>query len=100
MFFAPVKSRQGTKIWNMSVSKTIDYIQIKIKMSKSSQEPPESYKASNQDLKDMDVICTLKPKIKSQNLVYGCIEDQSTYPNQDQDAKLHSEPPSILSSPK
>ena len=25
MFFAPVKSRQGTKIWNMSVSKTTDY---------------------------------------------------------------------------
>ena len=33
MFFAPVKSRQGTKIWNMSVSKTTDCIQIKIKMS-------------------------------------------------------------------
>ena len=44
MFFAPVKSRQGTKIWNMSVSKTTDYIQIKIKMSNSSQEPPASSK--------------------------------------------------------
>ena len=44
MFFAPVKSRRGTKIWNMSVSKTTDYIQIKIKMSNSSQEPPASSK--------------------------------------------------------
>ena len=65
MFFAPVKSRQGTKIWNMSVSKTTDYIQIKIKMSNSSQEPPASSKVLNQDFMDMNVLGTFKIKIDS-----------------------------------
>ena len=53
----------------MGVSKTIDHIQIKINISNPSQEPPASSKASNQDLKDMDVLCTSKIKIESQNLV-------------------------------
>ena len=49
----------------MSVSKTSDHIQIKIKMPNPSQKPPASSKASNQDLKDMDVLCTFKIKIQT-----------------------------------
>ena len=47
----------------MVVSKTSDYIQIKIKMPKPSQEPPASSKTPNQELEDMDVLCTFKIKI-------------------------------------
>ena len=47
--------------------KTSDHIQIKIKMPDTSQEPPASFKAPNEDLKDIDVLCTFKVKIKRQN---------------------------------
>ena len=60
----------------MSVSKTVDHIQIKIMTPNSSQEPPASSKAPNQDLKDIDVLCTLKIMIESQNLEYGITKDQ------------------------
>ena len=63
MFFAPSKSRYRATIWNIYVAKTSDHIQMKIKMQKPSQEPPVSYKAPNEDLKDMDVLCTFKIKI-------------------------------------
>ena len=43
--------------------------------------------SQNEDLKDMDVICTFKIKIESQNLDHGCMKDQWSYPNQDQKAK-------------
>ena len=36
-----------------------------IKMPNPSQEPPAPTKALNQDLKDMDVLCTFKIKIES-----------------------------------
>ena len=72
-----------TNIWNMGVSKTSDYIQIKIKMPNSSKEPPASSKAPNHDLNDMDVLCTFKIKIESQNLDHGCIKAQVPYLNQD-----------------
>ena len=52
----------------MGVSKTSDHIQIKIKMPNPSQEPPASSKAQNEDLKDMDVLCTFKIKIESHGL--------------------------------
>ena len=84
----------------MDVSKTSDHIQIKIKMPKPNHEPPASSKAQNQDLKDIDVLCTFKIKIESQNLDHGCIKDQWPYPNQDQDAKPQSGTSSILQSPK
>ena len=48
----------------MGVSKTIDTIQIMIKMPNPSQETPVFSKATNQDLKDMDVICTFLIKIE------------------------------------
>ena len=58
----------------MGISKTSDHIQIKIKMPNPSQEPPASSKAPNQDLNDMDVLCTLKIKIESQNLENSSIQ--------------------------
>ena len=100
MFFTPSKSWQGTRIWNMGISKTSDHIQIKIKMPKPSQEPPVSSKVPNEDLKDMDVLCTFKIKIESQNLDHGHIKDQWLYPSQDQGAKPQSVTSSILQSPK
>ena len=81
MFFAP--SREQAKITNMGVSKASDYKQIKIKMLNPSQEPPASSKVPNEDLKDMDVLCTFKIKIESQNSEHGRIKDQKQYPNQD-----------------
>ena len=84
----------------MGVSKTSDHIQIKIKMPNPSQEPPASSKAPNEDLEDMDVLCTFKIKIESLNSDHGCIKDQWPYPNQDQDAKPQSGSSSILQSPK
>ena len=84
----------------MGVSKTCDYIQIKIKMPNPSQEPPVSSKAPNEDLKDIDVLCTFRFKIESQNSNHGCIKDQWPYPNHDQNAKPQSGTSSILQSPK
>ena len=69
------KSRWRAKIQKMVVSKTSDHIQIKIKISDPSQEPPVSSKPPNEDLKDMDVLCTFKIKIESQNLDHGCVKD-------------------------
>ena len=65
MFFALSKSRWRAKIRNMVLPRTIDIIQIKIKLPNPSQEPSASSKATNEDLKDMDVLCTLKIKIES-----------------------------------
>ena len=55
----------------MGVPKTIDHIKIKIKMPNPSQEPPASSKAPNQDLKDMDILCTSKIKLESNNSKMG-----------------------------
>ena len=60
----------------MGVSKTIDNIQIKMKMPNPSQEHPASSKAKNQDLKDIGVLCTFKIKIESQNFEHECTKDQ------------------------
>ena len=48
---------------------------MKIKIPKASQEPPASSKAPNKDLKDMDILCTFKIKIQTQNLDNGCVKD-------------------------
>ena len=45
-------------------SKTKYHIQIKIKIPNLNQEPPASSKAPNDDLKDMDVLCTVKIKVE------------------------------------
>ena len=41
---------------------------MKIKMPNLSHEPPVSSKDPNQDLKDMDVLCTFKIKIDSDKI--------------------------------
>merc|ERR1711954_276208 len=81
-------------------SKTSDHIQINIRIPNPSQEPPASSKAPNQDLKDMDVLCTFKIRIESQNLEYLCTKEQRPYPNQYQDAKPQSRTSRVLQSPK
>ena len=65
MLFAPSKSRQRAKIVIIGVSKTNDYIQIKIKMPNPSQEPTMSSNAPNQDLKDLNDLCTFKIKMRA-----------------------------------
>ena len=100
MFFCTFKSRVRAKMQNMGVSKTSDHIQIKIKMPHPSQEPPASSKAQNEDLKDMDVLCTFKIQIESQNSEYVCTKVQWPYPNQYQDAKPQSGTSSVLQNPK
>ena len=59
------KIKIESQIGIMGVSKTNDYIQIKIKMPNSNQEPPVSSKATNEDSKVMHVLCTFKIKIES-----------------------------------
>ena len=83
----------------MDTWKTNDNIQMKIKTPNPRQKTPASSKAPNADLKDMDVLCTFKIKIESQNSDPGCIKDQWPYPNQDQDAKPQSGTSSVLQSP-
>ena len=63
---------KGGKIQNMGILKTSYHIQFRIKIPNPSQEPP----ASNQDLKDLNVLCTHKIKIEIQNLKHRCINDQ------------------------
>ena len=63
-----------TKILIMVASHTRVHIQIKIKMPNPSQEPPASSKAPNDDLMDMDILCTFKIKIEGHNSGLGfCI---------------------------
>ena len=49
----------------MGLQKASDYIQIEIKTPNPSQEPPAFSKPPNQDLKDMDVLCTFEINIGS-----------------------------------
>ena len=49
---------------------------MKIKMPSPSQAPPASPKAPNEDLKDIDVLCTFKIKIEGKNLDHEYIKDQ------------------------
>ena len=84
----------------MGISKTSDHNQIKKKIPNPNQETPASSKAPNKDLKDMDVLCTFKIKIESQNLDHGFIKDQLPHPIQDKDAKPQSGTSSFLQTPK
>ena len=58
----------------MGAAKTSDHIKINIKMPNPSQEISASSKPPNQDLKDMDVLCTSNIKIESQNSEYRLIK--------------------------
>ena len=89
MFFAPSKLRWRAKIWIMGVSKTLDNIQIKIKMKNPSQEPPASPKALYEE--DIGVLCTFKIKISTK---------PKPNPNQDQDADPQSGTSTVLQSLK
>ena len=100
MFFATSKSREKSKIRYMGVLKTNDNIQIKIKIPNPSQEPPAPTKSPNQDLKDMDVLCTFKIKIESHHSDHRCIKDKWPYPNKDQDAIPQKGTSSVLQSSK
>ena len=82
----------------MSVSKTSDNIQIKIKMPNPIQVPPASSKAPKEDLRDMNVLGTFRIKIESQNSDHGYTKDQLPYPNKDPDAKPQPGISSILQS--
>ena len=46
-------------------------------MPNPSKEPPASSIAPNQDLKNIDFLCTFKIKIEGQILDHGCIRDLS-----------------------
>ena len=97
MFFATSKSRQRAKSLKTGESKTIDNIQIKIKMANLTQEPPASSMAPNEDFKDMDVLFTFKIKIESQNLYHGYIKQHIQIniklPNSNQEPKTSSKTP-------
>ena len=80
----------------MDLSKTSDYIQVKIKMPNPRQESPASTKSPKQELKDRDVLCIFKTKIESQNSENGCIKDQLPYLDHDQDVKPKSGTTSVL----
>ena len=69
------KTKKESKNQIVGVSKTSDHIKINIKMPNFSQELSGS-EALSEDLMDMDVLCTFKSKIESQNLEHGCIKDQ------------------------
>ena len=75
---------------------TSDPIQVMIKFSDPSQDPPASSKASNQDLKDMGVLCTFKLSVESKILDHACIKPQWPQPNQDQDLKPQSGTSTVL----
>ena len=84
----------------MGVPKTSDQIQFKITLPNPSQEPPASSKTLNLDFKDIDVLCTFKIKLESQNLELRCIKDKWPYLNQDQNIKLKSDTSCPHQSPK
>ena len=73
-------------------------MEIKIKRPNSSQEPQAPTKAPNQDLKDMDILCNFKIKIKSHNMDVTKTSDHIQI--QDQDVNSQLETYSILKSPK
>ena len=55
----------------MCVSKTSDHIQIKVKLPNPTQKLPVSSTAPNEDLKDIDVLCTLKSRKRAKSLNLG-----------------------------
>ena len=76
IYLSSVESDQLDRGIYLGVLKTSDHMQIKVKMLNPSQELPAPTQAPNQDLKDMDVLCTFKIKLESQNSEYGCTKDQ------------------------
>ena len=83
----------------MGVSKTSDHIQIKIKMPNPSQEPLASSTSPKWGLKEMNVLCTLKIKIESNNSECWCkntsdhIQIMIKMPNPSQEPQTSSKAP-------
>ena len=90
------KSILGPRVYQrpVTISKSIS------KSWTPDMEPPASSKAPNQDLKDIDALCTFKTMIEGQNLDHWFTKDQSPYPNPDQDVKPQSGTSSVLQIPK
>ena len=93
------KTRWRANIRIMIVPKTSNHIKINIKMPNLNLEPAASSKTPNENLKDMDVLWTLKIKKESQNLDYVCIKDQWSCKTKDHDPKPQSGTSSNLQSP-
>ena len=55
------------KFGSLVYQRPVTILKLKLKMPNPSQETSVSSKAPNGDLKDMDVLCTFKIKIESQN---------------------------------
>ena len=83
----------------MVVSNTSDHIKIKIKMPNPSQEPPASSKAPNKDLKDINVLCTFKIKIVSQNSEYGYTETSDHIKSHIRNQNPSQKPPASSKAP-
>ena len=100
MFFAPseplFRAKFGTYVFQrqLIISKSRSRYQIPVKNLKHPR------KSQIQDFKDMDVLCTLKFKIESQNSEHRCNKDQWLYENKGQDANPQSGTSNILQSLK
>ena len=64
------------QIFREDPSKVPDHIKIKTRKPNPNQEPPATPNSPIQDVKDINVLCTFKIKIASQNLDHWCIKDQ------------------------
>ena len=93
------KIKMVSQSWEHRCIKDFYHI-INITMSNPSQKPPGSSKAHNQDLKDIDVLYSIRNLIESGILEHGCIKDQWPHPNENKDAKPQSGTSSPEKSPK
>ena len=78
---------------------TSDHIQIKIKMSNPSQEPPASCKFRNQDLKDVAGLFTFKSRYRAKIQKIGVLNTNDHIQIKIKMSKLSQEPP-VSSKPK
>ena len=83
----------------MGALKTSVNIQIKIKIPNPSQEPPASSEAPIEDLKDIDVLCTLKIKIENQDSDYGCMKTSYHIQIKIKILNCSQEPPALSKAP-
>ena len=75
------------------------HIKIKIKMQNPSQKPQAPIKAPNQDLNDIDVLCTFEIKIESQNSEYRCIKNPHHIQVKIKTSNPNQEPPAPNKAP-
>ena len=100
MFFGTFKIKIKSQDLEYWCTKDQDHIKIYLGIQNPCQVPPASCKAQNQDLKDMDVLCTFKIKTESQDFDHGCTKDLWKFPNHVQDDNPQSGTSSIIWSPK